>query len=65
MPLRCQSAAAAGLSNTMPPAELREKQKVSTFDTAKLTHLLDHDNHEMRDRYRKYQQDPATRMKPR
>ncbi|XP_043224946.1 putative acyl-coenzyme A oxidase 3.2, peroxisomal [Amphibalanus amphitrite] len=63
--VRWQQAAVAGLNNTMAPAELRERQKVATFDTAKLTHLLDHDNHDMRNRYREYQKDPATRMKPR
>ncbi|XP_037071344.1 acyl-coenzyme A oxidase 3, peroxisomal-like [Pollicipes pollicipes] len=62
--IRWQQTAAAGLNNTMSPAELRERQAVTTFDTAKMTHLLDHDNHDMRDRFRRYQQDPASYMKP-
>jgi len=62
--IRGQQTAAAGLTNTMSPGELRQAQEATTFDTAKMTHLLDHDNHDMRDRFRRFQQNPDTYMKP-
>lgn len=40
------------LSNTATPQELRSLQKNVTFNLEAMTALLDHDNHEMRAKFR-------------
>lgn len=57
--------ASASFQNSSTPEDLRQQQLSSTFDAAKMTHLLDHDNHDMRNRFRQFQKNPETRMKPR
>uniref|UniRef100_H2ZII1 Acyl-CoA oxidase/dehydrogenase middle domain-containing protein n=1 Tax=Ciona savignyi TaxID=51511 RepID=H2ZII1_CIOSA len=54
----------------MPPHQLRDEWKAScsvgrelTFDPAQMTELLDHDNHEMRKKFREFMSDPV--MTPR
>lgn len=41
-----------------PPAELRKKWPKATFSQEKMTELLDHDNHEMRQKFRQFVSDP-------
>ena len=38
------------LSNTETPAKIRQAWFAPEFPVQKMTHLLDHDNHEMRDK---------------
>lgn len=45
------------------PHTLRESWNKPTFDVKKMTHLLDHDNHEMRSKFREFVSDDI--MKPR
>ena len=45
------------------PKELRSKFPAPTFPVAKLTEVLDHDNHEMRKEMRKFLSDPIMRSK--
>lgn len=55
----------AALKNKTPPAQLREEwtethsQGGLTFNVEKMTELLDHDNHEMRKKFRKFMSDPV------
>lgn len=47
---------AAGLNNTAAP--IMESYDIRSFDPKTLQYLLDHDNHEMRERLRNLQKDP-------
>ncbi|KAG7172497.1 acyl-coenzyme A oxidase 3, peroxisomal-like [Homarus americanus] len=51
------------LSNQSPPMDLRSAQSVCNFNIEEMTALLDHDNHEMRTKFREFMSDPV--MKPR
>lgn len=51
------------LSNQAPPKDLRAAQTNYTFDIDAMTALLDHDNHEMRAKFREFMSDPV--MMPR
>ena len=57
------SEALVSLSNTSAPSELRSSWPKPAFDVAAMRHLLDHDNHEMRDKFRALLADPL--FKPR
>lgn len=57
------SEALVSLSNTSPPSELRSSWPKPDFDVAAMRHLLDHDNHDMRDKFRALLADPL--YKPR
>ena len=49
------------LSNTVSPPEIRKAWDVAAsvdFNVGKLKHLLDHDNHEMRDKFREFMRQP-------
>jgi len=52
-------AAAAGLKNTMTPAEIRTQLLAPSFPVEKMTELLDHDNHQMRTDFRKFISEPV------
>ena len=45
------------------PKELRSKYPEPSFNVAKLTEVLDHDNHEMRKEMREFLSDPIMRTK--
>ena len=60
-----QSTAAAGpaltqcrTASSASPAQLRDKLNNTDLDLPKLTALLDHDNHEMREKFREFMSDP-------
>jgi len=53
------SAAMIKLNNTMTPAEIRDKLISPSFPLEKMTHLLDHDNHQMRADFRKFISEPV------
>jgi len=53
------TAAMVKLNNTMTPAEIRDKLISPSFPVEKLTHLLDHDNHQMRADFRKFISEPV------
>ena len=57
------SEALVSLSNTSPPSDLRSSWPKPAFDVAAMRQLLDHDNHEMRDKFRALLADPL--FKPR
>ena len=42
------------MSNTQSPEEIRQNWTKAAFPVQKLTALLDHDNHEMRNNFRKF-----------
>ena len=44
---------------TAKPNELRKNVPEASFDVAKMTELLDHDNHEMRKQFRQFVSDPV------
>nr|CAB3219773.1 acyl-coenzyme A oxidase 3, peroxisomal [Phallusia mammillata] len=59
-------AASSQVNNKMTPNEIRGKwESVSgassnlSFDKEQMTHLLDHDNHEMRKKFRRFMSDPV------
>ncbi|XP_002128280.2 uncharacterized protein LOC100181154 [Ciona intestinalis] len=53
------SAAQRNINNAMPPSQLRSSWKSDdSFDINELATLLDHDNHEMRNEFRKFVSDP-------
>lgn len=62
---RCQSTAAqsaqdaAALNNRVAPVDLRAAQSRVTFDLPAMTALLDHDNHEMRKKFRAFMSEPV------
>jgi len=45
------------------PKELRSKWPKPTFNVDKLTEIIDHDNHEMRNEMREFLSDPVMRVK--
>merc|ERR1719419_2199779 len=47
------------LTNTMSPADIRTKLLTPVFPIAKMTELLDHDNHQMRADFRKFISEPV------
>ena len=47
------------LSNTEPPQKIRQSWFAPIFPVEKLTHLLDHDNHEMRQKFREFISEPV------
>merc|ERR1719283_120858 len=47
------------LTNTMTPAEIRDKLLSPSFPVEKMTELLDHDNHQMRADFRKFISEPV------
>jgi len=47
------------LNNTMTPAQIREALLSPSFPIAKMTELLDHDNHQMRADFRKFISEPV------
>eukprot|EP00096_Caligus_rogercresseyi_P010451 TRINITY_DN3813_c0_g1_i1.p1 TRINITY_DN3813_c0_g1~~TRINITY_DN3813_c0_g1_i1.p1 ORF type:complete len:643 (-),score=152.02 TRINITY_DN3813_c0_g1_i1:194-2122(-) len=51
------------LNNSASPSELRSSWPKSSFSVSELTSLLDHDNHEMRQKFRSFLSDPL--MTPR
>lgn len=53
------SSPAVKLVNTMTPAEIRNKLMSPCFPVEKMTHLLDHDNHQMRADFRKFISEPV------
>jgi len=53
------TAAMVKLSNTMTPAEIRNKLLSPSFPVEKMTALLDHDNHQMRADFRKFISEPV------
>ncbi len=53
--LQSQSAAVLGLK----PAEQRAAMSMPTFDMEKMTEILDHDNHDMRKKFRDFVSDPV------
>jgi len=46
------------LSNTEPPAAIRDAWQKPKFNLQAMTDLLDHDNHEMRQKFRQFISDP-------
>lgn len=42
------------LSNRLSPEELRQSQTTATFNVEAMTHILDHDNHDMREQFREF-----------
>lgn len=46
------------LDNRKSPQELRSSWPKATFSIGKMKHLLDHDNHEVRDRFRDFFKQP-------
>ncbi len=46
-------------ASTSSPPKLREEWKKDSFDKKKMTQLLDHDNHEMREEFRDFVSDPV------
>jgi len=57
------AAAMPSLCNKTPPPDLQKQYPKPDFNTESLTKLLDHDNHDMRKRFREFMSDPV--MKPR
>jgi acyl-CoA oxidase len=53
------SSSAPKLKNTMTPEEIRDKLMTPAFPIPKLTELLDHDNHQMRQDFRKFISEPV------
>merc|ERR1719461_1658688 len=53
------ASAATKLNNTMTPAEIRHSLLSPSFPLEKMTELLDHDNHEMRQQFREFISDPV------
>ena len=49
-------------SSSLQPAELRERWNDATFDTDKMAEILDHDNHDMRAKFRQFMSEQS--MKP-
>merc|ERR1712004_61762 len=47
------------LSNVDTPEKIRQAWFAATFPVEKLTHLLDHDNHEMRQKFRQFISEPV------
>lgn len=47
------------LSNTEPPAAIRAAWQKPDFNLESMTHLLDHDNHDMRQKFREFISDPV------
>ena len=47
------------LSNTETPAKIRQAWFAPEFPVQKMTHLLDHDNHEMRQKFREFISEPV------
>merc|ERR1712214_26079 len=47
------------LSNVDTPEKIRSSWFAATFPVEKLTHLLDHDNHEMRQKFREFISEPV------
>merc|ERR1712004_917270 len=47
------------LSNVDTPEKIRQSWFAATFPVEKLTHLLDHDNHEMRQKFREFISEPV------
>jgi len=47
------------LDNTMSPQQIRDKLLSPSFPIAKMTELLDHDNHQMRADFRKFISEPV------
>ena len=47
------------LSNTQTPAKIRQAWFAPEFPVQKMTHLLDHDNHEMRQKFREFISEPV------
>merc|ERR1719317_808389 len=46
-----------------PPAAIRAAWQKPTFNLDSMTHLLDHDNHEMRNKFRQFISDPVMTTK--
>merc|ERR1712029_488313 len=46
------------MSNSETPEKIRQSWFAATFPVEKLTHLLDHDNHEMRQKFREFISEP-------
>ena len=44
--------------NVKSPTEIRQAWPKAEFDVDAMKHLLDHDNHEKRDRFRQFLKDP-------
>lgn len=61
--LSSMSATMPSLSNKTSPPDLQKQYPKPDYSTESLTRLLDHDNHDMRARFRKFMSDPV--MKPR
>ena len=57
-----QRCATTAVDSKQNPTHLRAQWPKPTFNVAKMTELLDHDNHEMRKEFRKFLSDPL--MKP-
>merc|ERR1712029_146647 len=47
------------MSNSETPEKIRQSWFAATFPVEKLTHLLDHDNHEMRQKFREFISEPV------
>ena len=47
------------LSNTQTPEKIRQAWFAPEFPVQKMTHLLDHDNHEMRQKFREFISEPV------
>ena len=47
------------LSNVDTPEKIRNSWFAASFPVDKLTHLLDHDNHEMRQKFREFISEPV------
>ena len=47
------------MSNVDPPEKIRSAWHAPVFPVKKLTHLLDHDNHEMRQKFRQFISEPV------
>ena len=47
------------LSNTENPPKIRQAWFAPEFPVQKMTHLLDHDNHEMRQKFREFISEPV------
>ena len=47
------------LSNTETPAKIRQAWFAPEFPVQKMTQLLDHDNHEMRQKFREFISEPV------
>ena len=47
------------LSNSETPAKIRQSWFAPEFPVSKMTQLLDHDNHEMRQKFREFISEPV------